>query len=709
MQSAVCFIGQILIVRGEDIMYMLLHHQKHHNFKDGSFINIGEDGCPYADNELLIVADGLGGRGGYPHAKINPDILDPNVFYTNFIGPVVGEASDAYAHTVTYSFSELFKLGNGYFTNTSTMRTSGYFASRLVTAIVLHAFKFNQVFNRNVIFSNLYRLEGEEQKKYIGLFCNELEKLISRQLTDMALRMGLELESKTKGSYLLPTTLTVALVNETAEGVDVLYIWAGDSRGYIWNSDGLAQVTDDHERDETMTNLITLTKPFKLEARLIKLSKPVILFNATDGCYKCPCFASAFDLEYIFLKAIECSQDWNNVSKNLDEQFGVIGTHDDSNTMALYAYGYESFESIKKAAEQRIGYLNEHIVNELPDILERDYEEELNRIDEQIENIIYSTKDDIIKINTIVEILQQKMVADGYEPYVKELTHLNSRLNDINKAFNEQRDNLVKWVKYYWLRTPCLKKYTVAADKWGYFDSYDKFATDERLYQTEKQSYMAAYLKILQDLQTEIAGIASLQDSIVNRSVQRNESLREQLAAHIKSVRTLLNKIEADSIKDKPEKEFSLYIRLDCKMNEWTNRYVKSDREAINQLVSQILNGNFRFDGIELPQACRSEIEECLKNLQQILADRSDVTAQNNGLKEKHLMSYWNNNVRNLMWYILREHSELVPREIRDRISGNADSLHIRRAELVYCVDVRNQLYDIYNKSYYRYFEESSL
>ena len=47
-------------------------------------------------------------------------------------------------------------------------------------------------------------------------------------------------------NVLLPTTLTIALVNEKETNVDILYLWAGDSRGYLWNSDGLAQLTDDH-------------------------------------------------------------------------------------------------------------------------------------------------------------------------------------------------------------------------------------------------------------------------------------------------------------------------------------------------------------------------------------------------------------------------------------------------------------------------------
>ncbi len=105
-------------------MYMLLHHQKRRNFTDGTFVHIGEDGYPYADNEMLIVADGLGGRGGYPHTKINPAILNPEIFYNSFIAPVVGIADPNYAMFVTNSFHELFELGPKYFSGTATMRTS---------------------------------------------------------------------------------------------------------------------------------------------------------------------------------------------------------------------------------------------------------------------------------------------------------------------------------------------------------------------------------------------------------------------------------------------------------------------------------------------------------------------------------------------------------------------------------------------------------
>lgn len=690
-------------------MNMLLHHQKRRNFIDGSFVNIGEDGCPYADDELLIVADGLGGRGGYPHTKINPAILNADLFYNNFIAPVVGNADFNYATVVTDSFHELFELGPKYFSGTATMRTSGYFASRLVTAIVLHALKFNPDFRRDVIFDNIRRMEGEQQKQYIDSVRNRLAAIIQVQLTEIANRMGLELESKTKGSYLLPTTLTVALINETADGLDVLYLWAGDSRGYLWNAEGLAQITDDHERDETMTNLITLTKPFQLEARLFKTSKPAILFNATDGCYKCPCFASAFDLEYVFLQAINTSNSFKETESNLDKQFTVIGTHDDSNTMALTSFGYESFESIKAVVAQRLADLQENIIKELPGILERDYEDELNQIDEQLEGGIFAVKDALIEIEPIVEFVKQSMVDEGYAPYNQELILLQKKLEELRAAEENQKENIIKWVQYYWLRTPCLKKYTTA--KSGFFrgDSYEKIAEMEAICSEEKQRYVDTYTKIIEDLNESIAVVVGMRDSILNLEAPHDKDMRWRLAQSLKSSYDLLDKIEDGIVKGRIERTFSRYYRGNSDINDLTRRYVKQENNIVMALADEIIKGDFRVDGLPMPQECRLAIESYLKALQDISETRKEVYDEIDGLKDKHLMSYWAARLCDLILIIRREHSELIPEEIKNRIADNIGDMQAKHDELEKCLVVRNQLYDIYNKSYYRYFEESAL
>ena len=69
-------------------MNATVYHQKIKHDADGRTIYIGEDARPYADGEILVVADGLGGRGGYPHSKIDSRILNPDLFYTIVFEPV---------------------------------------------------------------------------------------------------------------------------------------------------------------------------------------------------------------------------------------------------------------------------------------------------------------------------------------------------------------------------------------------------------------------------------------------------------------------------------------------------------------------------------------------------------------------------------------------------------------------------------------------
>ena len=96
----------------------------------------------------------------------------------------------------------------------------------------------------------------------------------------------------------------------------------------------------------------------------------------------------------------------------------------------------------------------------MPGILERDYEDELNQIDEQMEGGIFAVKDDLIEIEPIVEFVKQRMTEESYAPYIQELSSLNKKLEELDKATAVQRENIIKWVRYYWLRTPCLKIYS---------------------------------------------------------------------------------------------------------------------------------------------------------------------------------------------------------------------------------------------------------
>lgn len=691
-------------------MLMQLHHQKRRNFSDGTFVNIGEDGRPYADDGLLIVADGLGGRGGFPHTKINPKILDRDAFYHDFIEPVVGIADENYARFVTDSFQELFELRDKYFTNSATKRTSGYFASRLVTAIILYEFKFNPRYRREIIFDNIIKTNGETQDQYIKSLGKELANTIQTKLSVFTKRMGLELESKTTGSYLLPTTLTIALTNETASGVDVLYLWAGDSRGYLWNVNGLAQITDDHERDETMTNLITLTKPFQLETRLLTgLTKPVMLFNATDGCYKCPCFASPFDLEYIILQAINLSKDFVEVRDNLDKQFAAIGTHDDSNTMALTTFGYDSFDSLKAAVAQRLKYLQENIIEKLPGILERDFEEELNHLDEQMDGGIYSMRNELIGIEEIAQFVEQKMIIDNYPPYMQELAVLQQQLDELKQSDIKWKNYIYKWVKQYWLRSPCLKRFSRNGSNPMFFELYSTVSDIEAVCGEERQKYTSTYSKILENLNNNNCNVMYMRDDILNLSAHNDRSKSSELSHYLDAIAEALSKLENGILRGKNERTYSRYYRSDAELFKLTQQYVEKDQEIILDLTNQIISGAFRVSGIDMSDECRSAIELYLKALQVNEETRQGIQLEIEGLKDKYCMGYWTANLYDLIVLIRKEHPEIIPKNLQDRITDNIGGLQQKRDEILHCLEVRNKLYEMYAQSYFRLFKESAL
>ena len=402
---------------------MTMHYQKTRISSTGNKIFIGEDAHPYSDGNILVVADGLGGRGGYPHSKVSPEILVKENFYNLVFAPIFEKMPDeAFIEYVMQSFSEIFQTAPYYFENSDTMRSSGYFASRLISCISVYLLKFSEDLSKDKLFERIYEVENcEDKESEIAIFCDKFALKLAEMLKTVANNINLQLESRLTGAYLLPSTLTVALVNEKESSLDVIYLWAGDTRGYVWNEEGLKQITDDHEKHETMTNLITLSKPFAIDGAMVfDLKKPCILFNASDGCYKCPVFASPFDLEYIFLDSIRKNSDFSKVANSLQETFKAIGTHDDSNTMALKTFGFENYSQVTKAVLNRLENIDKTIISKLPGILEIDYGYEVECAKNGVIEAL-SLTEKVLLDEEIKQKVIQKMLDSGYNPYLMEI------------------------------------------------------------------------------------------------------------------------------------------------------------------------------------------------------------------------------------------------------------------------------------------------
>lgn len=703
-------------------MNSVLYHQKIKQTEKNNTNYIGEDAYPYADDDFLIVADGLGGRGGFPHKSIDKSILDREKFYDICFSDVFeNEVTDEYKEFVLKSFNELFEIKDYYFDDDAATKCSGYFASRFVTAIALYELKFGKGFDKETLFERVRSAKDEERDQVVQKIGDELATQIFSRLDAIALNAGLVLETKMSGAYLLPSTLVVTIMDETENGVDAIYLWAGDSRAYVWDKDGLGQITEDHEIDEVMTNLITLTKPFKIEGRYESFTKPCILLNASDGCYKCPMFASPFDLEYIINDAIVHSNDFDGAMNKLSGVFSRYGRHDDSNTMALTTFGYESYEEIKKATEERMTYIDENIVARLPDILERDYTSEVRTVQEGMTVAIGSIQRDAINCPGVIDFVKNEIITKQYPAYIKEVNELD--LGDITTSSEpKEYEELRSWIKSHWLHWPSVRSYTCAikksSEKNDFAREYKKIygemrALDvkyRRMYAEGLSGAQAAFNVITDKLRTVI-GVKKPVES------NANEADEGKILAGIAKIENLLGLIKG--VMSSENGYCEELAELKAKSEEYNNSCAESELEYVDEAMELLLNDEMYVKSIfgllghreeqNIPQSYLT-VCELIKN-----CDGAEVDVEDEKQKifdevaSKYVRKYWMFNGNGLIFTIWNEHNELLSQELRDKVNAQISTLIEKKEEVMKGFNIREQIYGDYDKIYRRKYRGSKI
>lgn len=155
-----------------------------------------------------------------------------------------------------------------------------------------------------------------------------------------------------------PTTLAMAFVSLSGDHYNIDSFWAGDSRNFIWDMNGLFQISLDDIRgkldplqnlheDAPMTNCLQADAPFRINHKRID-SKPIvdkfIVLSATDGCFGY--YPSPMDFEKILSDSLKYSNSLNEWKERLNEAFAYVTADDFS--FSLAAFGFKDFKDIKK-------------------------------------------------------------------------------------------------------------------------------------------------------------------------------------------------------------------------------------------------------------------------------------------------------------------------------------------------------------------------
>lgn len=168
-----------------------------------------------------------------------------------------------------------------------------------------------------------------------------------------------------------PTTLALAYAQRDEDGVIVHILWVGDSRVYLLDENGLAQLTKDDTgvedalenliSDGALTNVLSSDGNYQINSKTIRLYKPGLIFAATDGCFGY--LRSPMEFEYTILKAlVECETPvvFRRTLRSILADYAG-----DDLALGMMSFNYETYTNTRKCLAKRFYYLEENYVKPL--------------------------------------------------------------------------------------------------------------------------------------------------------------------------------------------------------------------------------------------------------------------------------------------------------------------------------------------------------
>lgn len=240
---------------------------------------------------------------------------------------------------------------------------------------------------------------------------SDLIQLLEKTITHRYEEERLKYPPKSKGglrSTLIkeyPTTLAMVLVSINDDRYLIDSIWAGDSRNYIWNMNGIFQISLDDlkgnldplqnlREDAPMSNCLQADAPIRLNHKRISipLGERFLIMSATDGCFGyCP---SPMDFEKLLLESLRNSDSNDDWKGRLSRAFESVTADDFSYSMA--AFNFARFKDLNKFARKLLkGNLQKYF-------LKRNEYENAVRKKQQLETKISEYEDELLsQINEI--------------------------------------------------------------------------------------------------------------------------------------------------------------------------------------------------------------------------------------------------------------------------------------------------------------------
>ena len=170
-----------------------------------------------------------------------------------------------------------------------------------------------------------------------------------------------------------PTTAAIALAEYGNGEITVQSVWAGDSRVYILNENGLSPLSKDdtHSRDAfedlrddpVQTNVLSSDGRYTLHTSHVRLQGPAAVVAATDGYFGY--WRTPMHFEYFLLDTLRRSGSLSEWKQRLHSEIQDV-TGDDA-TMGVMLFYFGTFGNLKQYFADRHRKLAEAYIQPLAD------------------------------------------------------------------------------------------------------------------------------------------------------------------------------------------------------------------------------------------------------------------------------------------------------------------------------------------------------
>ncbi len=238
--------------------------------------------------------------------------------------------------------------------------TGAYLAARLATRAFMNWAEDNSSMPPN----------PEDGAKHLRELEGDLHGILSRFNSN---HKGGEGGARIVGSMQreLPTTLCAAIIKAN-ERADCCFMWAGDSRGYVLDAQGLHQLTRDHSlgepdaleslyRDAPLQSLLSADKPADMNMRRLPLKTPCLVLCATDGVFGC--LKTPMEFEMLLLSTMRAAGDYSGWRRKLEIALNRLAS--DDATIVCASVGFGSYSDLLKSMAPRRELLTKHYISPL--------------------------------------------------------------------------------------------------------------------------------------------------------------------------------------------------------------------------------------------------------------------------------------------------------------------------------------------------------